>query len=119
MSPLSQGLLAFALDPTRAVDRPLCDVSAQNSICALLVRSSPLAQIGQALACRLPSVGYLTLVGCRHDRHDHSPFPRAMPSPRQAGWTFLLLRSGGGSGTFGLSGRERKCTDSRIRLPAK
>ena len=25
---------------------------------------------------RLPSVGYLTLVGCRHDRHDHSPFPR-------------------------------------------
>lgn len=50
VAPLSQCLLTFALDTLEEPNTRSCDAWRQSSVSVLLVRSSPLAQTGQALA---------------------------------------------------------------------
>src|SRR5258708_21846131 len=75
MSPLSQGLLAFALDTLeQSIDRRAMHPHRTVSVC-FSCGHPRLHGPDKLSSGRLPCVGYLTLVGSRHDWHDHSSLP--------------------------------------------
>ena len=86
VSPLSQCLLAFALDTfEQSIDRRAMHPHRTASPCfscghSLFHRPDKLSPGS------LPCVGYLTLGGLRHDWHDHSSLPPRRAEPHANGF---------------------------------